>query len=321
MGLERKLALRSAAANTVHYARRRPEETTLYRLVRDHLETFLAQVEAAGAAGLPQFVKDEFDAFLECGILAHGFLRLRCAGCGHEKRVAFSCKRRGIGPSCGARRMAQSAAHLVDQVIPRVPVRQWVLSFPIPLRSLFAAHPELLTPVLRIVHRLITRFLLKQAGLKRCAADTGAVTLIQRFGSAANLNIHLHCLVLDGVYRRTEGGPDFQEARAPTRNELEGLLDRMIARLMKMLTRQGHLVEEQGMTYLAEIGADSPLRSLQAASTTYRIAFGPRAGQKVLSLRTVRSRDEKTTQTLCADAHGFSLHAAVRCGEIGRAHV
>jgi len=75
--------------------------------------------------------------------------------------------------------------------------------------------------VLRIIHRVIARFLLKQAGLKRCAADTGAVTLIERFGSAANLNIHLHCLVLDGVYRRTEGEPAFQAAR-PTRAELGG---------------------------------------------------------------------------------------------------
>jgi hypothetical protein len=56
------------------------------------------------------------------------------------------------------------------------------------------------------------------------------------------------------------------------------------------------------------------LASLQAASCTYRIALGPRAGQKVLSLRTVAGRDEKTTTALCADAHGFSLHAAVRCG-------
>jgi len=53
---------------------------------------------------------------------------------------------------------------------------------------------------------------------------------------------------------------------------------------------------------------------LQAASCTYRIALGPRAGQKVLSLRTVSGRDEKTTSALCADAHGFSLHAGVRCG-------
>ena len=63
----------------------------------------------------------------------------------------------------------------------------------------------LVTPVLQVVHRVITRHLLEQTGLKAFEADSGAVTLIQRFGSAANLNIHLHCLVLDGVYRRTDG--------------------------------------------------------------------------------------------------------------------
>jgi len=87
--------------------------------------------------------------------------------------------------------MARSAALLVDEVIPLVPVRQWVLSFPTGVRILFAARPHLLTPVLRIVHRLIAGFVLRQAGLERATADTGAVTLIQRFGSAANLNIHL----------------------------------------------------------------------------------------------------------------------------------
>jgi hypothetical protein len=129
-----------------------------------------------------------------------------------------------------------------------------------------------------------------------------------------SLNIHLHCLVLDGVYRHTEDELVFQEARAPAGDELEGLLDKIIARLMKMLTRLGYLVEEQGMTYLADIGAAHPLKDLQAASCIYRIAFGPRAGQKVLSLRTVASRDEGTIPGLCANAHGFSLHAAVRCG-------
>ena len=67
---------------------------------------------------------------------------------------------------------------------------------------------------MRIVHRAIAGFRLKQAGLKRAAADTGAVTLIQRFGSAANLDIQLHGLVPDGVYRRTGGEPVFQQARA-----------------------------------------------------------------------------------------------------------
>jgi len=146
------------------YERHRPEETTLYRVVQEELETFLAQVEAQTGAGLPQFVKDEFEAYLECGILAHGFLRVRCAECAQEKLVAFSCKRRGFCPSCGARRMAETAAVLVDRVMPRVPVRQWVLSFPIPLRIRLAAHPDLLTPVLGIVHRVIKGFVLRQSG-------------------------------------------------------------------------------------------------------------------------------------------------------------
>ena len=125
--------------------------------MQQHAATFIAETEAAAGADLPQFVKDEFDAFLKCGILAHGFLSLRCGDCAHDKLVAFSCKRRGFCPSCGARRMAQTAAHLVDHVIPQVPVRQWVLSLPIPLRLLLAAQPKLVTPVLKVVHRVITR--------------------------------------------------------------------------------------------------------------------------------------------------------------------
>ena len=74
---------------------------------------------------LPEFVKDEFEAFLGCDILAHGFLCVRCVDCTHEKLVAFPANGAGFAPSaaCGARRMTQSAAHLVDEVIPRVPVR------------------------------------------------------------------------------------------------------------------------------------------------------------------------------------------------------
>jgi hypothetical protein len=127
-------------------------------------------------------------------------------------------------------------------------VRQWVLSFPIPLRILFAARPHLLTAVLQIIHRVIATFQIKQAGVTRSEAHTGAVTLIQRFGSAANLNIHLHCLVLDGVYRTCEGGPVFHAVPAPTMEALQALLVKIITRILRLLTRQGYLIEEQGMT-------------------------------------------------------------------------
>ena len=125
--------------------------------------------------------------------------------------------------------------------------------------------------------------------------------------------------MLDGVYRRgTDGTPVFVEVPAPTADALQAVLQRVITRTMKLLTRRGVLVEEEGSTYVADDDGDSDearsLRPLQAAACTYRIAFGPRAGQKVLTLRGAMPRDAEFKQNLCADIDGFSLHAAVRCG-------
>ena len=167
--------------------------------------------------------------------------------------------------------MAQTAAHLVDHVIPHVPVRQWVLSLPIPLRLLLAAQPKLVTAVLQVMHRVITRHLLGQAGLKAEEPESGAVTLIQPSlwmkGSAANLNVHLHCLVLDGVYRcGAEGEPVFLEVPAPTVEALQAVLHKIITRLMKLLTRNGVLVEEQGQTTMADGDSDSDEARVLTAS-------------------------------------------------------
>jgi len=95
------------------------------------------------------------------------------------------------------------------------------------------------------------------------------------------------------------------------------VLHNLITRLMKLLTRQGVLVEEQGQIYMADDGDSDEarvLRPLHAAACTYRIAFGPRAGQKVLTLQGAMPRDADFKQSLYADIQGFSLHAAVRCG-------
>ncbi len=109
----------------------RPERTP--NLLTDKLrclETFLAQAAEADpmADGVPSWVERDLRAYLRCGILAHGFARARCTGCGYDFLVAFSCKGRGVCPSCNARRMVETAAHLVDHVLPPLPVRQWVLS-------------------------------------------------------------------------------------------------------------------------------------------------------------------------------------------------
>ena len=117
------------------YEPRQPASGVLHQVVRDHFETFRAQAaDLRDGEGLPGFVEQEFLDFLRCGWLAGGFARFRCGACGLDRLVPFSCKGRGFCPSCGGRRMAERAAHLVDHVFPDVPVRQWVLSLPHRLR-------------------------------------------------------------------------------------------------------------------------------------------------------------------------------------------
>ena len=113
--------------HAVRYARHRPEQTLLYQIVQTHTPAFLVEL-AARERTLPDYVQREFEDYLACGRLEHGFLRVRCTACHAERLVAFSCKRRGFCPSCGAQRMAESAALLVDESFPRLPIRQWVLS-------------------------------------------------------------------------------------------------------------------------------------------------------------------------------------------------
>jgi hypothetical protein len=92
-------------------------------------------------------------------------------------------------------------------VLPARPLRQWVLSLPYALRFLLATNPAALTQVLGVVYRTISGFLLQRSGLTRATGATGAVTLVQRFGSALNLNIHFHMLFVDGVYLPAAAGP------------------------------------------------------------------------------------------------------------------
>lgn len=165
------------------YKHHRPQTTLLYQLVERYYPDFIANL-AEQCRCLPKYVEREFDDFLRCGRLENGFLRVVCGDCKHEKLVAFSCKRWGICPSCGARRVADSDALLVDDVLCGYPVRQWVLSLPIPLRLLLARYPNELSKVMGIIHRAISTHIVNRAGFSNKQAMTGAVMLIQRFGSA-----------------------------------------------------------------------------------------------------------------------------------------
>jgi ribosomal protein S27E len=307
------LARNAAASQSPNYERHPPEQTLLYQLVEQHYPALKASLEAQGQ-NLPRYIQQEFDDFLQCGRLEYGFLRVRCEDCHHERLVAFSCKRRGFCPSCGARRMAESAALLVDEVFPEVPIRQWVLSFPFQLRFLLARHPEQMGKVLGIVYRTISTHLIKKAGYTKASAQTGSVTLIQRFGSALNLNVHYHMLFPDGVYAEDACGKQrFHRVKAPTYSELNTLVHTLSYRIARCLEKQGLLERDAENTWLTlEEGEDDVLTQLQGSSVTYRIATGPQRGRKVFTLQTLPGREDKADAgSRVANHAGFSLHAGV----------
>ena len=294
------------------YERHRPEKTLLYQIIDEYYPDFLALMEQQGRS-IPLYVQREFDDYLQCGRLEHGFLRVRCEDCHHERLVAFSCKRRGICPSCGARRMAESAALLVDDVLPHQPIRQWVLSFPFPLRFLLASYPELMGKVLGIVQRVLSTHLIRKAGFTRTTAQAGSVTLIQRFGSALNMNVHFHMLFLDGVYVEIDNGSlRFHRVKAPNFDELKALVHAVSHRVARFLEKRGFLERDAENSYLAlEPDDDDAMVQLQGHSITYRIAVGPHQGRKVFTLQTLPPDEDNPGSDRVAKEAGFSLHAGV----------
>ena len=211
------------------YNPRHPERTLLYQTVVEHYETWLdlassGQFDGQGDHHSPKpYVRKAFEKYLECGIFAHGFARARCGDCGHDFLVAFSCKGRGVCPSCNTRRMAETAAHLTDHVFPRLPVRQWVLSVPKRLRYFMQRDSAVLGMVLRIFLRVIAQTLQANcpgaAHVDKAALNIGAVAFIHRFGSSLNEHVHFHVCAVDGVFEEVagEGGAD-ADARAQARS-------------------------------------------------------------------------------------------------------
>ena len=123
----------------------------------------------------------------------------------------------------------------------RVPVRQWVLSLPHALRYRLAYDAPMVTDVLGIFTRTVFASLIRRArefGAVR-KAQCGAVTFIQRFGSALNLNLQLHALVMDGVYAADDDGlPQFQPLLAPDDEEVARVTASLAERILALLRRR-----------------------------------------------------------------------------------
>ena len=226
------------------YERRRPEKTPLHKIISENLASWLEWRDVAERP-VPGYVEEELRGYLECGILCFGFGRALCTGCGQGFVIAFSCKGRGVCPSCNGRHMAQTAAHLVDHVIPPVPVRQWVISVPKRLRGFLADRPAAVAALTRIFIEEIERLLGAAAGVTSDASGPaaarprlGAVSFLHRFGSALNHHMHLHVCATEGVFVPAADGagcdasPAFLPARPINQADLAALTERVHRRVI-----------------------------------------------------------------------------------------
>lgn len=293
----------------VEYTPRDPSASAIYAVVREHVEGFLAEATRLRDEGVPRFVEAEFRAFLRCGFLAGGFARFRCTGCTTERLVAFSCKGRGFCPSCGGRRMAERTAHLVDHVLPDVPIRQWVLTLPHRLRYQLAWRHDLCRQVARILHGAIERHLRAWAQAHGVAdARGGGVSVLQRFGGSVNLNVHVHALVLDGVFARTAGGSlRFHASPVPSSTDVAEVLATVVPRVRALLRRHG-LDEDDA----SDPGHDAPVLAGWAATSVEGLAGAGAARRRPTRLGATASVTPYTQTSCHAQWEGFDLHAGVR---------
>ena len=274
----------------------------------------LQRAAGESGGGWPHFVRREFDRFLCCGCLEHGFLRLYCHHCRLDRLVPNSSKGRGFCPSCGAPRMAATASHLGDYVIPRVPTRQWVLSLPFDLRFRLAFDRALCAEVRTLFARAVIALQRRRAATlagspqMRCWAG-GAATWTQRFGDGLRLNIHFHAVVLDGAFEsREEGPPRFVAVPAPTPQDLGRVASRVICGIRRRLADFDPDSAESA--YLAE---DATLAACLSAASQDRMALPYPGGPRV-----VRPIEDSLPGASCEPdgprcaAGGFNLHAGPR---------
>jgi len=242
----------SGAATRLHaevskaqvYRPRRPAASLLHRVVREHLETYLVSgVQEDGfAPNIPFHVQAAFREYLQCGIPAHGFARVYCAGCGHDFLVPFSCKGRDVCPSCATRRMVETAAHMVDQVLPRVTFRQWVLSVPKRVRWHMREKPEVVSGLLGVFLRAVETTIRQRSPDAPPGARFGAVAFVHRFGGYLNSHVHFHVLVTDGVFSADEEGRAvFHPALDLVNDDFRTVQAKMRKRGLRWLLRHGHL--------------------------------------------------------------------------------
>ena len=185
-------------------------------------------------------VENEIDKFMSCGILACGFSRVKCE-CGEDFLIAFSCKGKSICPSCNTRRMHETTANLVDNIFPKVPVRQWVLSFPKRIRCYLRIDSKLASKVLKIFNLQLEQAYQEILNVNE-QAKIGGVNFIHRFGSFLNNNFHHHLVLMDGVFLPDPDGKlTFKSIHNLTEYTVSDILNIVRKKTMKLLVKYDYL--------------------------------------------------------------------------------
>ena len=220
-----------AKSELKHYKRREPEQSALYRVVY-HGRELLPIVWEKRFQGEYGVLRDEvlntYDEYLNCGLLIHGAARVYCDNCKHSLLVAFSCKKRGVCPSCSAKRAVKFAEHLYQNVLHDVPHRHIVFSIPKRLRVYFRYNRKLLNILFRAASLSISNQLGKNSAL---------ILTVQTAGEALNFNPHLHGILADGVFTNSY----FQRFREI---DLKKITDEFTAIVLSMLEKQELITEE-----------------------------------------------------------------------------
>jgi Transposase zinc-binding domain/Putative transposase len=190
-----------ALACPAAYRPRNPRATSLYQLLETHFET-LKRLWEERFERRYGFWKGYWDSavfsYLDCGLFESGFARVVCPECRFEFLVAFSCKGRGLCPSCGAKRAAIFSQLLQTKILADVPHAQWVFTLPKMLRPYFLYHRELLGELAQLAYETVREMM--AAAVDQSHARPGMVAVIQTFGSSLKWNPHIHAIVTRGVF-------------------------------------------------------------------------------------------------------------------------
>jgi len=143
------------------------------------------------------FIDQAVWRYLDCGVPESGFARLRCEACHDERLLCFSCRQRGICPSCEAKRSAAFAAFVVDELVEDVPHQMWVFTIPKMLRVYFLHHRELLGELSRVAYETVKK-LMAEAAFEDASFRPGMVSVVQTFGEAARFHPHVHGMCTRG---------------------------------------------------------------------------------------------------------------------------